>query len=167
MMASVSSAARVYRGGFSGCSRSRYSRIWGLLWKRQPLATVTSSSPRGAHSCCSSASNRRRVSAPSSSANSTRMSRSVSGEWEQSKAVSRTRLACAVFMMQSSAVGAAGRGGGQEDGSRTARFGCPRASGAFGLSTDFSDRNCNGGPSRPAAAAGLRAGGTRSPAPGP
>ena len=36
-MASVSSAARLYFGGFSGFRRSRYSRISGRLWKRQPV----------------------------------------------------------------------------------------------------------------------------------
>jgi len=44
-MASVSSTAREYLGGFSGCSRSRNSRSSGRLWKRQPDAIATSSTP--------------------------------------------------------------------------------------------------------------------------
>src|SRR6185369_5609657 len=99
MMASVSSTARVYLGGFSGCSRSRYSRISGRLWKRQPLATWTSSTPRWVHSFCRSASSALIVSAPSSSLNSTRNSRNGNGCCEQIKAVSRTRFASVVFMV--------------------------------------------------------------------
>jgi NAD(P)H-dependent FMN reductase len=98
-MASVSIAAREYFGGFSGCSRSRYSRISGRLWKRQPLASATSSTPRScpvvdqfveqhAH----------RVGADLVVEQHARMSRSGSGAGAQMSAVSRTRLASEVFM---------------------------------------------------------------------
>ena len=97
-MASVSSAAREYFGGFSGCRRSRYSRISGRLWKRQPLASATSSTPRPSQSRTSSSSKRAQRVGPSSSSNSVRMSRSGIGCWAQMSAVSRTRLASCVFM---------------------------------------------------------------------
>ena len=97
-MASVSIAAREYLGGFSGCSRSRNSRISGRLWKRQPEASATSSTPRSSQSRVSSSSRLRSVSAPTWSSNSTRSSRSGMGLSAQMSAVSRTRFASDVFM---------------------------------------------------------------------
>ena len=98
MMARVSITAREYFGGFSGLSRSRYSRISGRLCSRHPVASATSSTPRPSHSRVNSSSSERKVSGPTASANRTRMSRKGNGWLAQIRAVSRTRFASWLFM---------------------------------------------------------------------
>ena len=90
-------------------SRSRNSRISGRLWKRQPVDSGTSSTPRPSQSRTSSSSSARSVSGPISSAKSVRMSRSGIGCCAQMSAVSRTRFASCVFMkLRSLSAGGAG-----------------------------------------------------------
>src|SRR5664279_5256088 len=98
MMDRVSMTAREYRGGRSGLRRDRYDAISDRLWKRQPVASDTSSMPRPAQSRPSSASRSRIVSGPISSANNAPRSRKAMGCDEQMSAASRTRLASSVFM---------------------------------------------------------------------
>ena len=97
-MASVSSVARLYLGGFSGCRRSSHSRSSGRLCTRQPVARQTSSMPLFSHSQAISCSSWRMVSASSMSSNSARISRNGSGCAAQSRAVSSMRLACVEFI---------------------------------------------------------------------
>ena len=97
-MASVSSVARLYLGGFSGCRRSSHSRSSGRLCTRQPVARQTSSMPLFSHSKAISCSSWRMVSASSMSSNSARISRNGSGCAAQSRAVSSMRLACVEFI---------------------------------------------------------------------
>jgi hypothetical protein len=86
-------------GGFSGCRRSRYSRISGRLWKRQPLATCTSSTPRWAQSSAQLQQQVLMVSAPSIVVEQHAHLAHRQGCCAQIRAVSRTRLASAVFMV--------------------------------------------------------------------
>src|SRR6266850_634128 len=62
MIARVSITAREYRGGFSGARRSMNGVNSAVVWKRQPLATWTSSTARPFHSSAISARRLRRAS---------------------------------------------------------------------------------------------------------
>src|SRR5690606_21718155 len=98
MIASVSISAREYRGGFSGCSRSRYGDICGVLWKRQPVASAASWTPRPCQSWRNSSSSARTVSAATSSSKRRRNSAMLIGCWAHSSAASMTILASCVFI---------------------------------------------------------------------
>jgi hypothetical protein len=81
--------------------RSRYGRINGALWKRQPVAIAVSSTPRPFQSVRSSSSSTRTVSAFSSSLKSRRNSATDNGCSDVSRAASRTTLASCVFIVSS------------------------------------------------------------------
>src|SRR6266571_6309734 len=70
--------------------RSRYFCNVARVWKRQPLAVATSSTPRSFQSSRNSSSSRRIVSAPISSSNILRSSEIGSGCWAASSAASIT-----------------------------------------------------------------------------
>src|SRR5436190_12476560 len=65
----------------------------GRVWKRQPLAVLTSSTARSDQSSRSSSSSRRSVSGPTSSSNSFFSSASESGSCADNSAASMMRLA--------------------------------------------------------------------------
>src|SRR5262245_54147951 len=95
MIASVSSTAREYRGGFCGLSRSTNGWYSGRARKRQPDATWVSSTPLSCQSSRISSSRPRSVSWEYSLSKSFLNSASGSGSWATRSTVSSTRLTCA------------------------------------------------------------------------
>src|SRR6185436_17406648 len=79
----------------------RSTKCWNeaRVWKRQPVATFTSSTPRSFQSSRSSSSRRRIVSAPRSSSNRRRRSATARGAWLASSAASRIFFTSFVLSM--------------------------------------------------------------------
>src|SRR5256885_17236463 len=99
MMAGVSMRGGEWRAGFWGNGRWTYGRNSARVWNRQPLARLTSSTPRPFHSSRSSASRCASVSAPTSSSNSRLSSATPRGSCDASSTASRMRFASAGLCM--------------------------------------------------------------------